>query len=71
MTEDLKHESGHEYPEGKNKNLQASDLINDIDSLIGMVEKDKYEDSFTKGYIKGLVAAKSMIKCREEMRKEK
>ena len=71
MTEDLKHESGHEYPEGKNKNLQAYDLINDIDRLIGLVEYDKYEDAFTMGYLKGLIAAKSMIKHREEMRKEK
>ena len=71
MTEDLKHESGHQYPEGKNKNLQASDLINDIDSLMCEIKKYNRIDPFTDGYLKGLISAKNLIKYREGMRKVK
>jgi hypothetical protein len=63
-------EGGHKYPEGKNRNLVASVLINDIDRLIKYVEIDKRDDYF-RGYSNGLVAAKSIIEHREKERKEK
>jgi hypothetical protein len=75
MTDDLIHEGGHKYPEGKNRNLVASVLINDIDRLVFKGEKyisnDDFSFGYSKGFIDGLITAKSIIEHREKERKEK